>query len=123
MQIDLIVRGICALRPGVRGLSDHIRVRSIVGRFLEHSRIFYFANGGDDEIYLGSADWMPRNSRARRSPVSDSGTRCSETAFGTKSSRLISPTVRRRASYALMEAMLCIILVAAPPSHSPPRTS
>jgi polyphosphate kinase len=51
----------CALRPGVRGVSDHIRVRSIVGRFLEHSRIFYFANGGDEEIYLGSADWMPRN--------------------------------------------------------------
>jgi polyphosphate kinase len=61
VEIDLIVRGMCALRPGVRGLSDHIRVRSIVGRFLEHSRIFYFANGGDEEIYLGSADWMPRN--------------------------------------------------------------
>jgi len=55
------VRGICALRPGVRGISDHIRVRSIVGRFLEHSRIFYFANGGEEEVYLGSADWMPRN--------------------------------------------------------------
>ena len=61
VEIDLIVRGICALRPGVRGVSDHIRVRSIVGRFLEHSRIFYFANGGDEEIYMGSADWMPRN--------------------------------------------------------------
>src|SRR6202049_3756620 len=61
VQIDLIVRGICALRPGVRGVSDNIRVRSIVGRFLEHSRIFYFANGGQDEIYAGSADWMPRN--------------------------------------------------------------
>jgi polyphosphate kinase len=61
VQIDLIVRGICALRPGVRGVSDNIRVRSIVGRFLEHSRIFYFANGGDEEIYIGSADWMPRN--------------------------------------------------------------
>lgn len=61
VQIDLIVRGICALRPGVRGVSDRIRVRSIVGRFLEHSRIFYFANGGQEEIYLGSADWMPRN--------------------------------------------------------------
>ena len=61
VQIDLIVRGICGLRPGVRGVSDHIRVRSIVGRFLEHSRILYFANGGDEEVYLGSADWMPRN--------------------------------------------------------------
>jgi polyphosphate kinase len=61
VQIDLIVRGICALRPGVRGVSDHIRVRSIVGRFLEHSRIYYFANGGEEEIYIGSADWMPRN--------------------------------------------------------------
>src|SRR5207247_5073542 len=61
VEIDLIVRGICALRPGVRGISDHIRVRSVVGRFLEHSRIFYFANGGEEEVYLGSADWMPRN--------------------------------------------------------------
>lgn len=59
--MDLLVRGICALRPGVRGISDHIRVRSIVGRFLEHSRIFYFANGGQEEVYLSSADWMPRN--------------------------------------------------------------
>ena len=61
VQIDLIVRGICALRPGIRGVSDNIRVRSIVGRFLEHSRIFYFANNEDEEVYLGSADWMPRN--------------------------------------------------------------
>jgi polyphosphate kinase len=61
VEIDLLVRGICALRPGIRGISDHIRVRSIVGRFLEHSRIFYFHNGGEEEVYLGSADWMPRN--------------------------------------------------------------
>ena len=61
VQIDLIIRGVCTLRPGVKGLSDNIRVRSIVGRFLEHSRIFHFANGGKTEIYLGSADWMPRN--------------------------------------------------------------
>jgi polyphosphate kinase len=61
VEIDLIVRGMCALRPGIRGVSDRIRVRSIVGRFLEHSRIFYFANGGEEEVYLASADWMPRN--------------------------------------------------------------
>ncbi len=61
VQIDLIVRGICALRPGVKGMSERIRVRSVVGRFLEHSRIYCFANGGREEIYCGSADWMPRN--------------------------------------------------------------
>jgi polyphosphate kinase len=61
VEIDLIVRGQCTLVPGLRGISSRIRVRSIVGRFLEHSRIFYFENGGKSEIYLGSADWMPRN--------------------------------------------------------------
>ena len=61
VEIDLIVRGICTLRPGVEGVSDNIRVRSIVGRFLEHSRVLYFANGGAEEVYLGSADWMHRN--------------------------------------------------------------
>ncbi len=61
VEIDLIIRGMCSLRAGVKGLSERIRVRSIVGRFLEHSRIFYFANGGKNELYCGSADWMPRN--------------------------------------------------------------
>lgn len=61
VDIDLIVRGQCALVPGLRGVSSRIHVRSIVGRFLEHSRIFYFENGGKPDVYLGSADWMPRN--------------------------------------------------------------
>ncbi|HUD22337.1 MAG TPA: polyphosphate kinase 1 [Acidobacteriaceae bacterium] len=61
VEIDLIVRGMCSLRPGMKGLSEHIRVRSIVGRFLEHSRIFCFSNGGQPEALCGSADWMPRN--------------------------------------------------------------
>ena len=61
VQIELIVRGICGLRTGIEGISENITVRSIVGRQLEHSRIFWFANGGDEQLYLSSADWMPRN--------------------------------------------------------------
>jgi polyphosphate kinase len=61
VRIDLLVRGMCCLRPGVPGVSDNIRVTSLVGRFLEHSRIFWFQNGGQEEVYLGSADLMGRN--------------------------------------------------------------
>ena len=65
VKIDLIVRGICCLRTGVEGTNDNISVRSIVGNFLEHARIFYFENGGNPELYMGSADWMPRNLERR----------------------------------------------------------
>jgi polyphosphate kinase len=78
VEIDLIIRGACALRPNVRDVSHRIRVRSIVGRFLEHSRIFYFANGGEPDVYLGSADWMPRNLHERVEvmfPVKDTSLR------------------------------------------------
>jgi polyphosphate kinase len=59
--IELVIRGMCCLRPGLAGVSETIRVVSVIGRFLEHSRLFWFANGGQAEVFIGSADWMPRN--------------------------------------------------------------
>ena len=76
VKIEMMIRGICCLRAGVPGLSEHISVRSIVGNFLEHSRIFYFLNDGSPEVYMGSADWMPRNLDRRVEimfPVEDEG--------------------------------------------------
>jgi polyphosphate kinase len=61
VRIDLVVRGMCCLRPGIAGVSHNIQVRSIIGRFLEHTRVFYFLNGGEEQMFLSSADWMERN--------------------------------------------------------------
>ena len=78
VQVLLNVRGVCCLRPGVAGVSENIEVRSIIDRFLEHARIFYFRNGGHEEVYLGSADWMTRNLVKRLEilfPVTDASLR------------------------------------------------
>ncbi len=93
VEIDLVVRGICCLRPGVPGLSDRIRVISILGRFLEHGRIFSFANGGEPEYYIGSADWRPRNLRRRvevATPILDP--RCRARLEGILETELADPT-------------------------------
>jgi polyphosphate kinase len=79
VKIELVVRGMCCLRPGVPGVSHNIQVRSIIGRFLEHSRIYYFLNGGDERMYLSSADWMERNLDMRV-----------ETCFPVEGKKLIS---------------------------------
>jgi polyphosphate kinase len=84
------VRGICALRPGIRGVSDRIKVRSIVGRFLEHSRIYYFGNSGEEQVYIGSADWMPRNLYERVEVLTP----------------LKDPMARERVRYEILEAYL-----------------
>src|SRR5690606_10903628 len=95
VKIDLIVRGACALRPGVPGVSDNIRVRSIIGRFLEHSRVFYFYADGAEEVYLSSADWMDRNFFRRV-----------ELAFPIKDRRLKRRVIHEAFTAALRDNML-----------------
>ncbi len=90
VKIDLIVRGICCLRPGVKGMSEHIRVRSVLGRFLEHTRIFYFGHGGKSEVFCSSADWLVRNLHKRV-----------ETAFPVIAHRLKQRLVREGLRYYL----------------------
>ena len=86
VKIDLIIRGVCALKPGIAGLSENIRVRSVIGRFLEHTRIFYFRDDGNERVYLSSADWMDRNFFRRI-----------ETCFPVLEPRLKKTRHRRRA--------------------------
>jgi len=92
VKIDLIVRGVCCLRPGVKGLSEHIRVRSILGRFLEHARIFYFGNNGSPEVFCSSADWLVRNLHKRV-----------ETAFPVIAYRLKRRVIREGLRYYLKD--------------------
>jgi polyphosphate kinase len=78
VRIELVIRGMCSLRPGLPGVSENISVLSVIGRFLEHSRLFWFANAGEPELFLGSADWMPRNLDRRveaMAPVEDESLR------------------------------------------------
>ena len=96
VKIEMIIRGICCLKAGVPGLSENISVRSIVGNFLEHSRIFYFLNDGSPEVYMGSADWMPRNLDRRVElvfPIDDQDLK--ERAFGILE-LMLSDTVNAR---------------------------
>ncbi len=89
VEIDLLIRGICCLRPGVEGVSERVRVHAVIDRFLEHARIFYFANGGAEEVYCSSADWMPRNFRRRV-----------ETMFP-----ILDAELRRRVIHEILETM------------------
>jgi len=92
VRIDLVVRGVCCLRPGVKGLSEHIRVRSVLGRFLEHARIFYFGNGGSPIVFCSSADWLVRNLHHRV-----------ETAFPVSTYRLRQRVIREGLRYYLKD--------------------